>query len=564
MECLCAVQDREQNMKLLNKLDFSKNNQLRRYIFVYTVVILFCLLCVFLFMGNLNNIWRSLQAKDELEVDQRAEYKKVVRLAGKQENAPAENRQKEAADIMIWGQGGGFKVASLQLQNMKEKFQVKEQLEDCGRAEILFVCRTFFQQDEIELLRRYNEAGMTLFFTNIPDAGALEDAGVRSLTGVERYKGMQKKTGIRLTEKLLFGSITENKEKFSLKAVTLKPQTEVYAAALEKGDVKSEDLSPVFWRYKRNVSCGSVYVADRQLMSGPAGYAAVSFLFTDLYQVYMYPVINAYCFAVSGMPYTDEFSSEFLDKEYERDSLGVQNDIFFPEFKRCEERYGTETTWYSTDKKKLKKTGNELLKYHLEGIEEKKDEIGTAGAEETVDSPFGNRLALWTSSFQWTDDESWEVCLPYNLIKDEKYDNVIFDNLGLCRGAGFNAVYADVKPFLREPEKKEEDDWVDFCRSMETVLGVEKEHLSWLERVTVGEAIYRVKAFDMMEPKIDYSGTRIEADIGNFTGRAYFYLSLPGTVKTVKNAELTKLYDGFYLVEAADEHVSIEYEEKER
>ena len=57
-------------------------------------------------------------------------------------------------------------------------------------------------------------------------------------------------------------------------------------------------------------------MADRELMAGTMVYAVVSFLFTDLYQAYMYPIVNAYCFAVSGMPYTDEFTSEYLEKEY--------------------------------------------------------------------------------------------------------------------------------------------------------------------------------------------------------------------------------------------------------
>ncbi|KMZ55354.1 DUF2194 domain-containing protein [Dorea sp. D27] len=550
-------------MKLLESFNISKKNQVRKYIFGYIVVILFCLLFVFLLLGNLNNIWRSIQMKDELEIDEREEYKKVVELAGRQERESAGGRKGDE-DIILWGREGGYPVTSQQLHNMKKGYLEKEELSECRRAEILFICRTAFDLEELDLLRRYSDEGMTLFFTHIPEAGLLGDDTVKSLLGIERYKGMERKKGIRLTKELLSGSITENREKFTMKSVTLKPQTEVYATALEKGEVKSEDLSPVFWRYKRNISCGSVYVVDGQLMNGPAGYGVVSFLFKDLYGAYMYPIINAYCFAVSGMPYTDEFSSEFLNSEYERDSAGVQNDIFFPEFKRCEERYDIATTWYSPDKMKLKNAKDELLKYHLEGIEEKRDEIGTLGLRKTVKSPFDNELKEWEPSFQWVEGETGRVCLPYNRIKDRSYENVVFDNLGMCKGTGFNVVYADITPFLQEQEEKDGDDWVDFCRSMETVLGVEKERQPWLERVTAAEAVYRVKAYELLEPEITYSNGKIETDIGNFTGRAYFYLSLPGEVKTAENAKLKELYDGFYMVEAVGEHVSIVYEEIER
>lgn len=551
-------------MKLFRDLNISRKNQLKKYIFVYIVAILFCLLSVFLFFGNLNNIWRSLQKEDELEVAERAEYKKVVKVAGEQKAKKDSPEMEQEADIVIWGEGDDYEVTALQLRNMKEKFQKKEALSDCKEARILFVCRPHFEEAEIELLRQYSESGMTLFFTNIPDAEMLEDSGIKNLLGIARYKGVERKTGIRLAEKVLFGNITENKQKFSLRSVTLQPHTEVYGAALEKGDVKPENLSPVYWRYKKDGESGNVYVADEHVMNEASGYGAVSFLFEDLYGIYMYPVINAYCYAISGMPYTDEYSTSFLDKEYERDSIGVQNDIFFPEFKRCEERYDVSSTWYSTDEEELKKTENELLKYYLEGIEEEKDEIGTLGVNAKVKSPFKNRLSEWTPSFQWINEEADSIYVPYNVIKDEKPENVIFGDLGMCKGAGFNIVFTDVEPFLNKPEKKGEDDWVDFCRSMETVLGVEKEKMPWLERVTVGEAIYRIKSFTMMEPEITYSDHSIEADIGNFTGRAYFYLSLPKEVKEVKNARLTELYEDFYMVEATKEHVSIVYEEKKR
>lgn len=82
--------------------------------------------------------------------------------------------------------------------------------------------------------------------------------------------------------------------------------------------------------------------------------------------------------------------------------------------------------------------------------------------------------------------------------------------------------------------------------------------------MTVGEAVYRIKAFQMMEPNITYSDTGIDAVIGNFTGRAFFYLSLPAgrEIVSVKGAETTKINDTLYLVDAKKEHVKITYQEK--
>ena len=85
-------------MKLLNKLELSKKNQLKKYIFVYIVIILFCLLFVFLIVSNLDNIWRSIHESSRVETDNRAEYKAVVKLS--------EQLDKEQA-----GKGAEYKTA---------------------------------------------------------------------------------------------------------------------------------------------------------------------------------------------------------------------------------------------------------------------------------------------------------------------------------------------------------------------------------------------------------------------------------------------------------------------
>ncbi len=72
-------------MKLLNMLGISKRNQLKKHIFVYIVIILFCLLFVFLIVSNLDNIWRNIHQTDKEEMDSRAEYQEVLRMSDKLE-----------------------------------------------------------------------------------------------------------------------------------------------------------------------------------------------------------------------------------------------------------------------------------------------------------------------------------------------------------------------------------------------------------------------------------------------------------------------------------------------
>ena len=103
-------------MKLLNKFSISQKNQLKKYIFVYIVLILFCLLLVFLLVGNLDNIWRSIHETNRVETDSRAEYQAVVKLSEKLEKEHiAQAKQDTAVEkTVVWGTGtASYKAVAL-------------------------------------------------------------------------------------------------------------------------------------------------------------------------------------------------------------------------------------------------------------------------------------------------------------------------------------------------------------------------------------------------------------------------------------------------------------------
>lgn len=562
-------------MKLFKKMSISSQNQLRKYIFVYIVAILFSLLTVFVFFGNLNNILRGFQTRNEPDIHQRVEHQNVVKLAkvqadreiAGQTGPETANGSREAGNIVLWGHNNvSMKLISEQLENMKEEYRTEEELQDCQEAEILFVCTGSFTSEELGLLQRYNKEGITLFFTQIPDEELLTQAAFQNLLGIESYDGIMEKTGVRFAKRVLFGDTIEKEEDFSMKAVTLDTHTEVYIAALEENEVDVEDLSPMFWRYKESVDSGDVYVAEQSLLEEGMGYGIVSFFFTDIYQIYIYPVINAYCFMIKGMPYTDTYTTEFLSAVFQRDSMGVQNDIFFPEISRCEERYAVKVTWYSGEEmEQLGNSESDILRHNLSGLEEKRNEMAHWNPVTgllTVDSPFENQAVQWSPEFEWIDENNKSVNIPYHSIRGKDSENIIYDNIGMSKGIGINTIYTDIESFLNGDANRDREDWVRYCRNLETALGVEREEMNWLERVTVGEAIYRIQAFSMMEPEIEYSDSGIDIKIGNFTGKAFFYLALPREIKSVENAEITEIFEDFYMIEASKEHVSIIYEEE--
>ncbi|RHP33327.1 DUF2194 domain-containing protein [Lachnotalea sp. AF33-28] len=538
-------------MKIFEKFRRRRKNQLKRFLFLYIVVILFFLLLAFTAFENLDAIGALFRKGETAEEQRQRERAEAINEALKYKTENGTSADETV--VWIWGTHETvFPLVENQLKGMKISYRKADELTECAQAQVLFVCEDDFTKEQIQWFDRSRENGMVLIFTDLPKETYLQDEQFLKLLGIGRVKGIKDKTGLRMTGRTLFGDMKECEREFSLEEVELGQCTEVYASALGEQDkgTKTEDLAPVFWRYHTLGKAGDVYVADQVLMENQTGMAVISFLFEEIFQTYMYPVVNAYCFAIRGMPYADNFSSEYLQSVYGRDALGAENDIFFPELRRCEDRYNLTGTWYSSERAAVMQSKNRLIQYYLKNIREHGDIIGEWN-EETgalyLEDAFSNRLKLWDSSFYWT--ENGTVQLPYTDLPADDYRDVLLRDLSSVKGAGFNLVFVDMRQFLDEVGKA---GWVQFAKNLETVLGVEQEEIFWLDRVSVKEAVYRILAYEVMEPKLTYGEDEIGIDIGNFSGEAYFYLNTTRQIERADNASVSRISDDIYLVKVTE------------
>ncbi|KSV59472.1 DUF2194 domain-containing protein [Acetivibrio ethanolgignens] len=539
-------------MKILKKPEILRKNQLGRHLFLYIVAVLFLMLLIFTTFSNLKYFLVSTKKMEE----KAAEHKRVVdAVEAFKETEKIKAQDKREQMIYLWGnQTIGCQITEAQLENMKMSYVIKEELINCKDAFILFVCQASFSESELITLDKWNKKGMIIFFTQIPEEEQLRKKSLLKLLGIESYKGIEGERGVRLSEALLFGEIAESKEKIRVKKIELENQTEVYAQTLEK------DI-PLFWRYKQSVDSGSIYVADKSLFEKKTGYAVISFLLEDVYESYMYPIVNAYCFMVVGMPYeeyTGTASEEYLESVYGKNALGVENDIFFPEIRRCEDRYGLKATWYTSQKKEIKTTTNPLIQYYIKNIEKNYDEIGEWNlktGKKKVPSEFDNVLKEWSPEFRWLENE--QVQIPYMNISTADYRTVLVENLSGIKGLGFTSSVINIDEFLDEESSA---DWIDFSNNLESVLGTEKQEIFWLDRVSAREAVYRIRAFEVMEPRLSYTSEGIDIQIDFFADAAYFYLRTKKEIIEALNAEVTEISDNLYLIKITKERAKIEFQ----
>lgn len=534
--------------------------------YVYIVFILAVLTMAFLLMANLSKVMMWAEEKKAaagMAVNQETLIFKDIQE--KEEKALVE------ADIVILGsrEEGLTKTMEAQLGFLKESYGIAESVEELKASEnesigLLIVTKEQLSNKEFQWLANQVWKGKNIFFACLPEPELLKKREVQNLLGIRGLNEIEEFEEVRTSKELLLGTIAETKD-MEIKAWNLKleQKTQVFASALIEG-VENEKLPPLFWRYIQGEDTGRVYACNGSLAETPLGYGMVSLILCDLNEYYIYPVINAFCVMVDGMPYTKNWKSGFLEDLYYRDALGMQRDLFFPEFKRCTELYEMPITYFSPDYEELKTAKEEELIYYLQELLAKGNEIGLhMGTGDTVTlGEQHTRIVDWEAGFSFLDEETGNIQLPVILSSMNSYEKSRLYMDGSLRGMGLLTLMVDLDEILRAKElaefsEGEDTDWVEYCKIMESVLGTYQQNYQWLDKVTVSEAAQRIRNLLAMEPeyKKEEHGFRIE--IGNFNKEAYFLLRTSIPIHEVEGGSAAFIGEHFYLIRAQEKTVHI-------
>lgn len=540
------------------RMENKTKNQLEKRLFYYIIMTMLILLMVFSVLTNVDKIRDYLLDDSNDEIGRFIQAGVTVEQAWKNIENTIVNS--ENADVYIWGNDSDSSVlVKTQLINMRTAYCEIEDIKDIKTDKYLIVCKKEYTAEEVEQLEQFVLGGGNIFFAGMPQDTMLRNARLKDLLGIRVYGGIEQRDGIRLSARMMFGEIREYKEKINVPIFKLKQQTEVYAAALENDSTKEvQDLSPLLWRYRKNAQAGEVFVGEDVLFTSKIGNTLICLFMEEVKEVYMYPVVNAYCFFVAGAPYVDNFSSEYLQTKYSRNAQGVQNDIFMTALRQCESRYQLIGTWYSPQKNEAETSEDAYIKYYVQGIKERGSVLGERNVNTNtmmVESIFNNNLVEWKPDFYYTDGE--KIYLSYTEPEEDNFEKTILNDYSGIRSTGYNSVYVDVSYFLHEEYQR---DWLDMSMNMETILKNEQEKIDWIERVSAETAIRRIYSFVSMQPHIEYKEDYIDLNINNFSGEAFFHLYTYKEVAEVENATMQKIGENLYFLEATDKNVKVYFD----
>ncbi len=457
-------------------------------------------------------------------------------------------------------------IASAQLASLRENYIQADKLEELSptqvrRIDVFIITDDNIDSEEIIALDEDSKDGAVMIFLADMRSSVWRNEDVQDILGIQQFFGETEYEGWRVSQDLEFNGIQEIEEvEFIANELEVQDNVRLYAQALlEDETVKNEDLPPLMWRVSDER--GKKYICNGEVFASAMSYGVITEIYTNLQDIYIYPIVNAATFMVAGMPYASNFQSDELYRLYNRDALNVQNSIFFPQFGSSEERYGMKPTWYSPEYEAVIASTNKNIMYYLSEIELDQNEIAKEMNGELIsDEGFLNKTIPWTPEFRFTNQEENVVNLPI-VIETDTYKDSEIGVSAMIRSTGFYSFYVDIDVFL----SGENEEWNEFCLEYETILAEVTNKYAWVDKLTASEAARRVTTYMTINPTYTYEEDKIKISIDNFNEEAFFILETRYELlidQDLENVEVTSIGIDKYLIQANEEEVEINYEVK--
>lgn len=470
----------------------------------------------------------------------------------------------------------------------KEKFEyiTKNEL---NYAEIIIINGNVFNSvgNTNEVLN-YIEKGKHIIFTSMPDINNSKMKKLKEIMGIKNNTKIVNQKGMKFLPGFMLGGLLKLPE-LSYKAynIELLSTTKTYATDL--------DNSALIWRNIYNKS--EIYVVNGPFFETNAGYGILSFLMSEIYRDYIYPVVNAKVITYSGLPYFSNENTNELLELYNRDAIKLQHDILIPDILSINKSRNLIPNGFITNNFH-KKNNEKLSNYNVKQINSYEKFIYKSGGEvgvvysgdlkkdfEMHHKLFDNKNLKFVrlkeeylenvdefnkdefSSIEavigpWTKDfESFGYFNKKTIYIPFTIDNI--DDTDLKKLEFYSAVTAFgaiVHNFNIEqivfPEGSK-DNWMNLSRNYVKSIDSYRSKFEMIESRNISETIESIMKFMTSEYLINYFDNRIEIRIKKWQGEVYYFLRTNKEIKDIRGGTIEKIEEGVYLVTAKNKEVDI-------
>lgn len=446
------------------------------------------------------------------------------------------NRNMEVSSVLETLEGG--KISHLCLKQDQVDEMNFDELPDSLQCVIVCNDKEGMSLSQEQIMRLV-EKKITIIYTQMPDAQAIEDQELQEVFGIEKLNGVLEQKGMRFTDDVFAGGILElDSIRYKLEDVDLEPSTKVFAyGSMENvkkdktGETKNEDLPPLMWR---NTYQGcKIYVVNGEFFVENKGYGLLTAIFSDMEEDYMYPVINASVMIYDSIPYVGSVDEELLDRLYSRNAERFQSDILLPDIISICKRLDIVPTFYTHADASMRHMNYfERSVLSLDGELVYKENADIVAKD--ISRPEG-RI--------WDDYPS----LPIIVAGYDKNDDDL--NRLYSIGTTFGCVIHSVDIAQIVNPESDDYDWVKISKAYSKYIAFYQEDFGALDRLTATEASERYMEYLIEEPTIVHDGNKIHVKVDQMGKSASFVLRTDKEIKDITEGATYKRFgDNSYLI----------------
>ncbi|MGB8452026.1 MAG: DUF2194 domain-containing protein [Anaerocolumna sp.] len=462
----------------------------------------------------------------------------------------------------------------------------------------------------LETVQKCMNKGINIIMAIVP--GEIElDKDWCSFLGIKTLNGGLNQEGISIFSDFLIGGKHDYpKLKLDIQNIKVLSNCKTYIAGFPKdnnGEESSGDIPDILWR---NVYSGSqIYVVNGSFFDNGNGIGIICSIFSQMYEDFIYPVINAKALLVNNAPYLSNENGNEMQKRYARNSQRFLEDIVLPDIiALCmstknvptfyavssldgESTYGNElnTPVLSIVNGELKKIGGEMGISVFDrtdiNVEEKtteainlfKNQLGSDyefnslyfknhdNLNDTLVNSVNKLTTVHSLVSPWDEGTTFShynrdvINIPVITEGFTYNDEDLFKLHSLSTALGVIIQGIDMNDIVY-PESNSYDwtnAYVDLTSATDTYLAGYK----YLDGLNITGVESRVSRFLDSKPNIIQENNSIKISIYNFQEEVFFILRTNKKVADINNGNAERIEDNAYLISANGADVTITLKE---
>ncbi|MFZ7120106.1 MAG: DUF2194 domain-containing protein [Eubacteriaceae bacterium] len=516
--------------------------------------------------------------------------------------------------LMITGKNDDEAVYIEQgLYYLRRGYRVNESLltlseEDLNNTEIIILASNTMENTyDLKTVQNCMKKGINVIMAVLPSEDELSEdwqtlLGIKSLSGTYVQEGINIFSGFFLGGKHEYAEL--NVETMNIKVTST---CKTYIAGLtddkDMSVIKNEEMPDILWR---NVYEGSqIYVVNGSFFDSNNGIGIITSIFAQIYQDFVYPVINAKALIVNNAPYLSLENEEEMQKKYARNSQRFFEDIALPDIIALSMSTSNVPTFFaigsfdesiisenelntsalSTLASELKRIGGEIGvsdydRYSVQTEEKVIDAIDIykntlknydlralylnnydKNISGKLVNSVNNQINISTLISSWDDGTTFSyydkniVNIPVITEGFSYSDEDLFKLHSTATALGVIIHGIDMSKIIY-PENDDKD-WSNIFKDLTSSVDTYWANYKNIDSLKISDVDSRVSKFLDIIPNITIDGNGISISIDGFEKEAYFMLRTQKVVTGIDNGTITKVEDGAYLIYATDSNVVV-------